>query len=304
MKVLITGGSGFVGSNLADRLLNRGDEVLSIDNYETGRRDNLREQKNLTIVEGDICDTQLMEKLFSDFKPEVVVHCAASYKDPDNYIGDAKTNTFGTAVVVDNCRKHNVKRVIYMQTALCYGDPQEQPITLNHPLNPDHTSYAISKTSGEHYIQISGIENVTFRLANAYGPRNISGPLPTFFHRLSQDKKCFCVDTRRDFVFIEDLVNIVEKAVDGRVPEPIIFLVGPMSRLKSSLIARLQRWESPSMSLSKFDLEVKTMRQQFCLIPQKPKRILVLFLTRLWTRELLKLFLTTVSTASLKPILT
>lgn len=130
MRIFITGGSGFVGSHLADRLLSRGDEVMVIDNYETGRRDNLTPQTGLTIVEGTIADKQLMKKLFDDFKPDVVVHAAASYKDPENYIGDAETNALGTAVVVENAKRHNVNRLIYFQTALCYGTP---PRTTHYP---------------------------------------------------------------------------------------------------------------------------------------------------------------------------
>src|SRR5690606_37026460 len=110
---------------------------------------------------------------------------------------------------------HNVNRLIYFQTALCYGIPQEQPITLNHPIEPSLSSYAISKTAGEHHIFLSGLNAISFRLANAYGPRNISGPLPTFYHRITNNKQCFVMDTRRDFIFIQDLVDIVEKAVDG-----------------------------------------------------------------------------------------
>ncbi len=79
---------------------------------------------------------------------------------------------------------------IYFQTALCYGtNPREQPITLDHPIDPVNSSYAISKTAGEHYIQYSGVDWITFRLANVIGPRNVSGPLPIFFDRLSQGKR-------------------------------------------------------------------------------------------------------------------
>lgn len=216
MRVLITGGSGFVGSHLTDRLLSRGDEVLVIDNYATGRRDNLVQQDRLTIVEGTIADAPLMERLFDDFKPEVVVHAAASYKDPENFVEDADTNATGTAIVVKNSQKHNVRRIIYFQTSLCYGTPQEQPITLEHPIVPGGTSYSISKTAGEWYVQLSGLNYISFRLANAYGPRNISGPLPTFYQRLTTGKPCFVMDTRRDFIFINDLVDIVEMAIDGK----------------------------------------------------------------------------------------
>lgn len=217
MKVFITGGAGFIGSHLADRLLARGDEVLIIDNYATGRRDNLDKHPQLRIVEDTICDHALMHRLMGEFKPDVVVHAAASYKDPDNWKEDSLTNTLGTAITCQAAMEAKVGRFIYFQTALCYGlKPLEQPITLDHPILPGGSSYAISKTAGEEYVHLSGLDYVTFRLANAYGPRNISGPLPTFFKRLTEDKPCFVMDTRRDFVYVDDMINCIIKSVDGQ----------------------------------------------------------------------------------------
>jgi UDP-glucose 4-epimerase len=217
MKVLITGGAGFIGSFLADKLLLRGDEVLVIDNYSTGRRDNLTPHDNLQVVEGSIADSDLVNNLFKEFKPDFVAHAAASYKDPDNWEEDARTNTLGGAIVTRASLETNVKRLIYFQTALCYGvKPLEQPITLDHPILPGDSSYAISKTAAEQYIALSGIEFVSFRLANAYGPRNLSGPLPTFYHRLTNDLKCFVMDTRRDFIYVDDLIDLVVMALDGK----------------------------------------------------------------------------------------
>ena len=217
MKVLITGGAGFIGSHLADRLLHRGDEVLVIDNYSTGRRDNLTPHKYLKVVEGSIADSDLVNNLFKEFKPDIVVHAAASYKDPDNWEEDTRTNTLGSAIVTRVSLDVDVKRLIYFQTALCYGvKPLEQPITLDHPILPGDSSYAISKTAAEQYIALSGIDFISFRLANAYGPRNLSGPLPTFYHRLTNNLKCFVMDTRRDFIYIEDLIDLVLMAVDGK----------------------------------------------------------------------------------------
>jgi UDP-glucose 4-epimerase len=217
MKVLITGGAGFVGSHLSDRLLAQGHHVLAIDNYATGRRDNLADHANLTVVAGSIADPALVHDVFTSFGPDVVVHAAASYKDPHDWAEDSRTNVLGTALVVQASQKAAVKRFIYFQTALCYGlTPLEQPITLAHPLRPGASSYAISKTAGEHYVMLSGLDWISFRLANAYGPRNLSGPLPTFFHRLSQNKPCFVMDTRRDFIYIDDLVDVVVKAIAGK----------------------------------------------------------------------------------------
>jgi UDP-glucose 4-epimerase len=217
VRVLITGGAGFIGSHLADRLLARGDEVLAIDNFETARHDNLGEHDNLTLIEGTIVDRSLVDDAFSSFSPDVVAHAAASYKDPANWSEDAATNAVGTANVVQASQEANVGRFVYFQTALCYGlHPLEQPITLEHPLRPNASSYAISKTAGEHYVALSDLDWISLRLANAYGPRNVSGPLPTFFQRLTDDKPVFVMDTRRDFIYVQDLIDLVVAALDGQ----------------------------------------------------------------------------------------
>ncbi len=216
MKVLITGGAGFIGSHLADRLLHEGHEVLVIDNYNTGRRDNLAPHDRLEVVEGTIADVALVDDLFGRFKPEVVAHTAAAYKDPEDWKEDARTNVTGTINCVRAAEATDVNRFIYFQTALCYGlKPLEQPITLDHPIRPEGSSYAYSKTAGEQYIAMSGLDWISFRLANAYGPRNVSGPLPTFFQRLGQNKGCFVTNTRRDFIYVQDLVDVVMKAIGG-----------------------------------------------------------------------------------------
>jgi UDP-glucose 4-epimerase len=216
LKVLITGGAGFIGSHLADRLLDDGHEVLVIDNYATGRRDNLTERDGLEIVEDTIEDAAAVNDTFARFRPDFVVHAAAAYKDPEAWDADVLTNALGTVNVVRAAQATGVERLLYFQTALCYGTtPTEQPVTLSHPIRPD-SSYGISKTTGELYIELSGLDFLSFRLANAYGPRNISGPLPTFYHRLTEGKGVFVMDTRRDFIFIDDLVDVVVQAiVDG-----------------------------------------------------------------------------------------
>lgn len=216
MKVLISGGAGFIGSHLTDKLLSQGHEVLVIDNFATGRRDNLKAHKMLHIIEGNIADKGLIDRTFDQFKPLHVVHAAASYKDPNNWEEDAATNVMGTIHIALAAKRHEVSRLVYFQTALCYGlKPIEQPITLNHPINSNGSSYAISKTAGEQYIELTGLDFISFRLANAYGPRNLSGPLPTFYQRLTTNKPCFIMDTRRDFIYIDDLVEVVLKAVKG-----------------------------------------------------------------------------------------
>jgi nucleoside-diphosphate-sugar epimerase len=216
MKVLITGGLGQIGSHIAEMLLDRGDEVLVIDNLTTGRSEHLNEHPDLQIVINTIADRNLVFDLMEEFKPDAVVHTAASYKDPDDWYNDTLTNCVGGSNVVDAAKYHKAKRFIYFQTSLCYGlKPQEQPITLNHPRKPEGSSYAISKTTNELYLELSGIDYVTFRLANVIGPRNVAGPLPVFYQRLKDGKKCFVTKSRRDFVFVKDLARVVLKACDG-----------------------------------------------------------------------------------------
>jgi UDP-glucose 4-epimerase len=216
MKVFVTGGAGQVGSTVIDMLLARGDTVVAIDNFATGRRDNLKAHDRLTLVEDTIADPKVVDGLFSDFKPEVVVHTAASYKDPEDWGTDALVNAVGTANVAKAAKTHGVSRLVYFQTALCYGTrPLQQPIRLDHPINPVNSSYAISKTAGEHYVQFSGVDWVTFRLANVIGERNVSGPLPIFYERLSQGKKCFVTPARRDFCYAGDLAKVVVRATNG-----------------------------------------------------------------------------------------
>ncbi len=216
MKILITGGLGQIGSHVAEILLERGDEVVVIDNLATGRKEHLEEHPRLQVIIDTIANRDLVYELMDEFRPDAVVHAACSYKDPDDWYNDTLTNCVGGAILVDAAKKHGVKRFIYFQTALCYGlKPLEQPITLNHPRKPEGSSYAISKTANELYIELSGIDFVTFRLANVVGPRNVAGPLPIFYQRLKDGKKCFVTRSRRDFVFVKDLARTVVRACDG-----------------------------------------------------------------------------------------
>jgi UDP-glucose 4-epimerase len=216
MNVLVTGGAGFIASNLVERLLEDGHRVLVIDNFATSRHDSLpADAEKLVVHDASIADRNAVEAAYDEIAPDLVVHAAASYKDPDAWEEDIRTNAAGTANIVQAAQERGVGRLIYFQTALCYGNrPLEQPVTLSHPLRPE-SSYAISKTAGEQYVALSGLDWVSFRLANIFGPRNLSGPIPTFWQRLSEGKKCFAVDTRRDFVFLDDLLEVVLKAAAG-----------------------------------------------------------------------------------------
>lgn len=216
MKIFVTGGLGQIGSHVSEMLLARGDEVVTIDNLATGRKEHLSDDPNLKIVIDTIADRNVVNAIVSSFRPDVIVHTAASYKDPDDWYNDTLTNCVGGTNVIQAAKENGVERFIYFQTSLCYGlKPQQQPIRLDHPKYPANTSYAISKTANEDYLEISGLDYVTFRLANVIGPRNVAGPLPIFYQRLKDGRKCFVTKSRRDFVFVKDLAAVVIKACDG-----------------------------------------------------------------------------------------
>ncbi len=216
MKVFVSGGLGQIGSHITEMLLERGDQVVVVDNLATGRREHLVDHPNLNVVIDTISDKTRMDQIIGGFEPDVIVHTAASYKEPDDWYNDTLTNCVGGANLVDAAKRFGVGRFIYFQTALCYGlKPTQQPIRLDHPRLPEGSSYAISKTTNEYYLELSGLDYVTFRLANVVGPRNVAGPLPIFYQRLNDGKSCFVTNARRDFVYVKDLAKVVLQACDG-----------------------------------------------------------------------------------------
>jgi UDP-glucose 4-epimerase len=171
MNILITGICGFIGSHLADRFVKEGHDVSGIDNLETGRFAN----SPVGFEHIDIADRQDFYNVANRTEPDLVVHCAASYKDPNKWHTDTDSNVTGL---------------------------------------PPISSYAITKIAAEHFVRLSGQPHLIFRLANVYGPRNVSGPIPAFFKRISAHQECTVVATVRDVVFIRDLVDCVTLALD------------------------------------------------------------------------------------------
>lgn len=190
MRILITGAGGFIGSHLMDAL-SPDYETYGFDNFLTGRPEN-----NSYVFELDVTERKILYSCANELKPELVIHCAASYSDPDKWHRDTDTNVAGgiNAALV---AKHHGARLIYFQTIL-----------------PPISSYAISKIASEHYQRLSGVPLTVFRMANIYGPRNLSGPIPVFYKRITNGQPCVVVDTTRDMVFISDLVRCVLQVID------------------------------------------------------------------------------------------
>jgi UDP-glucose 4-epimerase len=204
MRIYITGIAGFIGSHLAERLLLEGHEVAGIDNLLTGARENV--PAGVPWYVGDVA-----ESLYVDSPIDVIYHLAASFST-DEWERDVRTNVLGTINAV-RAAKARGARIVYPQTSLCYGlHPDAYPIPVDAPLRPEG-SYAVSKTAGEAYVRDSGVDHVSLRLANTYGPRQISGPLPAFFKRISEGQPCTVVDSRRDFIYVDDVVEMMVRAI-------------------------------------------------------------------------------------------
>lgn len=218
MRILITGGAGCLGSNLTERYLEAGQNVLVLDNFATGQRGSLPdEHPNMKIVEGSVSDRALVDRLFVEFKPSHVIHSAAAYMDPDDWLEDTRTNVEGTIHVVEAAKANGVVRFVNFHTALGYGRPDKLPIPADAPARP-FTSYGISKQAGENYLAISGLPFVSLRLANVTGPRLAIGPIPTFYTRLKAGKGCFCSRTVRDFIDMDDFFAVMDAVMQPDAP--------------------------------------------------------------------------------------
>jgi UDP-glucose 4-epimerase len=220
MRILITGGAGCLGSNLIEHWLPKGHEIFVIDNFATGKREVVPDVQGLTVVEGSVANAELVNQCFEKFKPEIVIHSAAAYKDPENWVEDTTTNVIGSAIIARAAKANAASKLINFQTALCYGRPQILPIPTSHPTAP-FTSYGITKTAGEQFMLLSGVPTLSLRIANVTGPRLAIGPIPTFYKRLKAQQNCFCSDTSRDFLDMSDFLSFMDLAILKNSPTGI-----------------------------------------------------------------------------------
>lgn len=216
MRLFVTGGAGTLGTNLIEHLGDRCDEILVLDNFATGKRAALLPRENLTVVEGTVENSDLVNDLMRKFGPTHVVHSAASYKDPNDWTTDASVNVLGTLNVLRACESSGVGRIVNFQTALCYGRPARVPIPIDAAVAP-FTSYGISKTAGESFLRSSSIPWVSLRLANVTGPRLAIGPIPTFYKKLKSGEPCSVSTTVRDFLDMSDFLSILERVLASEV---------------------------------------------------------------------------------------
>ncbi|MBW2369274.1 MAG: SDR family oxidoreductase [Deltaproteobacteria bacterium] len=218
-KVLVTGGSGFIGSHLVNALVADGCDVTVLDNLATGHRKNLRSVKNrIAFIEGDICDSALVSDAARGC--EVIFHQAAVVSVPltvSDPVGSARVNELGTLHVLEAARTNQCRRVVLASSCAVYGDdprlPKQEDMAAK-PMSP----YAVQKLTGEYYArlyhQLYGLETVSLRYFNVFGPRQdpssaYSGVISIFMARAAKGQGPIIYgDGRqaRDFIFVKDVV--------------------------------------------------------------------------------------------------
>jgi UDP-glucose 4-epimerase len=223
MKALVTGGAGFIGSNLVDRLIKLNYEVIVIDNKQT-RPWNINAENHIL----DVCDYQATKDLYKGV--DYVFHLAAVSNIPDSIqdpVNAFNVNTTGTAIVLQCSREANVKKVIYSSTASAYGNNPVPNIELqvDDPLNP----YAVSKVNGEKicsmYKNLFGLNTIILRYFNVYGDTKSevgkNSPIISIFMKQKQNNKTLTVagsgEQRRDFVHVSDVVRANILAAESNV---------------------------------------------------------------------------------------
>jgi UDP-glucose 4-epimerase len=230
MKIVVTGGAGFIGSHIVDAYVRLGHQVLVVDNLSTGKGENVHPDARL--VEMDINDPALIP-LFQEERPDVVNHHAAnasvarSVREP---IFDATQNVLGTIHVLEAARRAGTKKLIYISSGgAMYGNPEYLPMDEKHPSNPV-SPYALSKQTGERYVQIYAAEHglrwVSLRYANVYGPRQDplgeAGVISVFCQNLLDGvvpEIQWDGEQTRDFVYVGDCARantLALQAGDGQ----------------------------------------------------------------------------------------
>lgn len=242
MKILITGGAGFVGSHLCDQYVKNGDTVLCLDNFMNGSLTNIRHllnHRNFKLIQGDIRDYDLIEKIMRDV--DAVFHLAAQIHVDRSIIEPKLTydiNVLGTQNILEIARMYDVDKVVHASTSEVYGSAEYIPMDEKHPLNSPHP-YGASKIAADRmcyaYIETYGMNICIMRPFNLYGPRQkdsgYGGAISIFTKRVLSDVPPIIYGTgeqARDYTFVDDIVRAYDLILKHPTPirEPVNFGTG------------------------------------------------------------------------------
>ncbi len=237
MKVLVTGGAGFIGSNVADGLIGEGHEAVIVDDLSNGRKENLPDKARFYKV--DIREKAL-EEVFKKEKPKVVIHNAAqlsvraSVQDP---LLDADINIMGGLNLINICKRYGIKKIIFASSGgTVYGEQKVFPADESHPLGPI-SPYGVAKLTTEHYLHyyynVYGLEYISLRYSNIYGPRQDpygeAGVVAIFSNKMLAGEKPLINGNglqTRDYTYVGDIVKVNITAVRSGFVGPINISTG------------------------------------------------------------------------------
>ena len=227
--ILVTGGAGFIGSKIVNKLLQEGKRVVVIDNLSSGCKNSLIENQNLAFYELDFKNDDI-EFVFKKEKPAFCIHLAAQtsvLKSVQNPLEDAEMNITASIKLLSLCKKYNISKFVTASSAAVYGTPEYLPIDEAHstiPISP----YGLSKLTMEKYIEQIQIPYVIFRFSNVYGPRynktDNMGVISLFDNAMKNNEDIYIYgngEQLRDFIFVDDIANIVTLALDSPVKNEI-----------------------------------------------------------------------------------
>ncbi|NUQ01799.1 MAG: NAD-dependent epimerase/dehydratase family protein [Armatimonadetes bacterium] len=259
MRVLVTGGAGFIGSHVVELLAERGDEVHVLDNLSNGKRQNLAPAA--VLHEGDLTDAEFVRYVFEQARPEVVYHLAAqvsvieSLRDP---FDDMRRNIGGSLNLILAARASGQPKIVYCSTGgAAYGDPDlsQLPVPETHPANP-LSPYGITKHTVEHYLEAEAVNHgqryTVLRFSNVYGPRQDphgeAGVVAIFTQRIFEQKTCTVFgdgEQTRDFVYVGDVARAVLAATDRADGEIINIGTGLETTVNDVVEALEAAWGGP-----------------------------------------------------------
>jgi UDP-glucose 4-epimerase len=242
VKILITGGAGFLGSHLCDKYVGEGNTVICFDNFMTGSMENIHHllsNKNFILVNRDIRDNEIVEQVAKDV--DVIIHLAAQIHVDRSAIEPRMTvdiNVIGTQNILEAARKFDIKKVINASTSEVYGSAQYSPMDEKHPLNAPHV-YGASKIAAERlcnsYIKTYGMNIAVTRCFNFFGPRQrdfeYGSVIPIFIKRMLNNEPPQIYgdgNQLRDYTYIKDIVDVYDLILkhEARLDEPLNFGTG------------------------------------------------------------------------------
>jgi UDP-glucuronate 4-epimerase len=274
MKILVTGGAGFIGSSLVDKLTNENHNVFCLDNFDTFydpliKRQNIEEclgKNNLTLIEGDIRDKTLLDKIFAENEIELVIHLAAragvrpSILEPELYYD---VNVVGTLILLEAMKTANVRRLLFASSSSVYGNNKKVPFSENDNVDFPISPYAATKKAGEllchTYHNLYGFDIFCLRFFSVYGPRQRPEMAIHNFARKILDDRPISVygdgTSKRDYTFIDDIVNGIISAMNNLKGYEIINLGESKTYSLNTVVALLEKSLSKKAIINKLPIQ-------------------------------------------------